>query len=130
MIYYSKKTYSRPFQNPRNSRMFSSVNDSQCTVNQNKNKLSESNLGHFHVSGSVSMHRLVIQVNTFDHARFHPDECCVIVVYRTRISYRTRMVHTVRVYSYGMTIRVWYSFLYHMSITTIILLLFTNDTSI
>ena len=48
-----------------------------------------------------------------------PPLCNCTVVYRTRISYRMRMVHTVRVYSYGMTIRVWYSFLYHMSITTI-----------
>ena len=29
------------------------------------------------------------------------------------------MVHTVRVYSYGMTVRVWYGFLYHMRIATI-----------
>ena len=37
----------------------------------------------------------------------------------TRISYRTRMVHTVRVYSYGMTVHVWYGYLYHMRIATI-----------
>ena len=30
-----------------------------------------------------------------------------LVVYHTRISYRTRMVH-------GMTVRVWYGYLYHM----------------
>ena len=39
-----------------------------------------------------------------------------IVGYRTRISYRTRMVHTVCVYAYGTTIRVWYGYLYHMGI--------------
>ena len=40
-------------------------------------------------------------------------------VYHTRISYRTRMVHTVRVYAYGTTERVWYGYLYHMRMTTI-----------
>ena len=40
------------------------------------------------------------------------------VVYRTSILYRTRMVHTVRVYAYGMTVRVWYGYLYHMRIAT------------
>ena len=29
------------------------------------------------------------------------------------------MVYTIRVYSYGMTIRVWYGYLYYMSIATI-----------
>ena len=38
------------------------------------------------------------------------------VVYHTRISYRTRMVHTIRVYAYGTTVRVWYGYLYHMRI--------------
>ena len=38
------------------------------------------------------------------------------VVYHTRISYRTRMVCTVCVYAYGTTVRVWYGYLYHMSI--------------
>ena len=38
------------------------------------------------------------------------------VVYHTRISYGTRMVHTVRVYAYGTTVRVWYGYLYHMRI--------------
>ena len=52
------------------------------------------------------------------------------VVYRTSILYRTRMVHTIRVYAYGMTVRVWYGYLYHMSIATILLLLFTSSTSI
>ena len=27
--------------------------------------------------------------------------------------YHTRMVHTIRVYAYGITIRVWYGLLYH-----------------
>ena len=40
----------------------------------------------------------------------------VYVGYRTRISYRTRMVHTVCVYAYGTTIRIWYGYLYHMGI--------------
>ena len=40
----------------------------------------------------------------------------VAVGYHTRISYRTRMVHTVCVYAYGTTIRVWYGYLYHMGI--------------
>ena len=40
-------------------------------------------------------------------------------MYHTRISYRTRMVHTVCVYSYGMTVRIWYGYLYHMRIATI-----------
>ena len=31
---------------------------------------------------------------------------------RTSILYRTRMVHTIRVYAYGMTVRVWYGYLY------------------
>ena len=35
-------------------------------------------------------------------------------MYHTRISYHTRMVHTVRVYAYGTTVRVWYGYLYHM----------------
>ena len=43
----------------------------------------------------------------------------IYVVYHTRISYRTHMVHTVCVYSYGMTVRVWYGYLYHMRIATI-----------
>ena len=30
-----------------------------------------------------------------------------------------RVFHTVRVYSYGMTVRVWDGFLYHMRIATI-----------
>ena len=47
------------------------------------------------------------------------------VVYHTRISYRTRMVHTVRVYAYGTTVRVWYGYLYHMRIA--VLLLFTSN---
>ena len=41
------------------------------------------------------------------------------VVYHTRISYRTRMVHTVRVYAYGTTVRVWYGYLYHMRIAVL-----------
>ena len=52
---------------------------------------------------------------------------------RTSILYRTRMVHTIRVYAYGMTVRVWYGYLYHMriaTIVTILLLLFTSSTSI
>ena len=28
--------------------------------------------------------------------------------------YHTRMVHTIHVYAYGITIRVWYGLLYHM----------------
>ena len=40
------------------------------------------------------------------------------VVYHTRISYRTRMVHTIRVYLYGTTVRVWYGYLYHMRIAS------------
>ena len=43
----------------------------------------------------------------------------VAVVYHTRISYRTRMVHTVRVYAYGTTVRVWYGYLYHMRIAVL-----------
>ena len=46
----------------------------------------------------------------------------ITVVYHTRISYRTRMVHTIRVYAYGTTIRVWYGYLYHMCMATILLL--------
>ena len=42
-----------------------------------------------------------------------------IVVYHTRISYRTRMVHTVHVYAYGTTVRVWYGYLYHMRIAVL-----------
>ena len=42
-----------------------------------------------------------------------------IVVYHTRIPYRTRMVHTVRVYAYGTTVRVWYGYLYHMRIAVL-----------
>ena len=41
------------------------------------------------------------------------------VVYHTRISYCTRMVHTVRVYAYGTTVRVWYGYLYHMRIAVL-----------
>ena len=39
-------------------------------------------------------------------------------MYHTRISYRTRMVHTIRVYPYGTTVRVWYGYLYHMRIAS------------
>ena len=39
-------------------------------------------------------------------------------MYHTRISYRTRMVHTIRVYAYGTTVRVYGSYLYHMRIAS------------
>ena len=29
------------------------------------------------------------------------------------VLYHTHMVHTIRIYTYGMTIRVWYGLLYH-----------------
>ena len=35
------------------------------------------------------------------------------------------MVHTIRVYAYGMTVRVWYGYLYHMRIATIVTILYT-----
>ena len=35
------------------------------------------------------------------------------------VVYHTRMVHTVRVYAYGTTIRVWYGYLYHMRIAVL-----------
>ena len=41
------------------------------------------------------------------------------VVHHTRISYCTRMIHTIRVYAYDTTVRVWYGYLYHMCIATI-----------
>ena len=49
-------------------------------------------------------------------------------MYHTRISYRTRMVHTVRVYAYGTTVRVWYGYLYHMRIAVLYYyILFTSN---
>ena len=47
------------------------------------------------------------------------------VVYHTRISYRTRMVHTIRVYAYGTTVCVWYGYLYHMRMATILLMTYS-----
>ena len=38
------------------------------------------------------------------------------VLYHMRILYHTRMVHTICVYAYGTTIRVWYGKSYHLSI--------------
>ena len=43
----------------------------------------------------------------------------VAVLYHMRILYHTRMVHTICVYAYGTTIRVWYSNSYHMSIANL-----------
>ena len=35
------------------------------------------------------------------------------------ISYHMRMVHTIHVYAYGTTVRVWYGYLYHMRMANI-----------
>ena len=48
-----------------------------------------------------------------------PKQFSVPVVYHMRISYRTCMVYTVRVYAYGTTVRVWYGYLYHMRIAVL-----------
>ena len=77
---------------------------------------------------------MIIVAAPGDNASMHDSNnpiCLLVsVVYRTSILYRMRMVHTVRVYAYGMTVRVWYGYLYHMRIATILLLLFTSSTSI
>ena len=43
-----------------------------------------------------------------------------IVLYHMRILYHTRMVHTICVYAYGTTIRVWYGKSYHLSIANLV----------
>ena len=42
------------------------------------------------------------------------------VLYHMRILYHTRMVHTICVYAYGTTIRVWYGKSYHLSIANLV----------
>ena len=70
---------------------------------------------------SNNKHKIPLHIITYLIISLEP------VVYHTCISYRTHMVHTVRVYAYGMTIRIWYGYLYHMRMGYTILLLFTSS---
>ena len=39
--------------------------------------------------------------------------------YKPVVYHTIRVFHTVRVYSYDMTVRIWYDYLYHIRIATI-----------
>ena len=61
------------------------------------------------------MNKLQEQVNTLQSK-----QSTSTVLYHMRILYHTRMVHTICVYAYGTTIRVWYGKSYHLSIANLV----------
>ena len=67
-----------------------------------------------HADGSMT-HSNTEMANVFNN-----HFASVYVLYHMRILYHTRMVHTICVYAYGTTIRVWYGKSYHLSIANLV----------